>query len=105
MVDLEITHTKGSGPGGQNRNKRSTAVRIVHLPTGTTIFATERRSQLQNLEAGLQRLEEKLEKLRHRPKTRHDTKPTKASKRVRVESKRKHAATKTTRRRPSDGDW
>ncbi len=30
-TDLEIVHLKGSGPGGQNRNKRQTGIRITHL--------------------------------------------------------------------------
>ena len=45
-----------SGPGGQHRNRRNTAVRLVHEPTGMVGQATERRSQLQNRAEALQRL-------------------------------------------------
>lgn len=96
-TDLEITHLKGSGPGGQNRNKRMTGVRIVHLPTGTVVVATERRSQGQNLEAAKARLVEKLEQLFHKPKKRHATRKTHGSDRRRLEAKRQHSHTKKSR--------
>ena len=44
------------GRGGQHRNRRNTAVRLVHEPTGMVGQATERRSQLQNRAEALQRL-------------------------------------------------
>lgn len=103
--NLEISHTKGSGPGGQNRNKRMTAVRVKHKPTGLVVVATERRSQAQNLEAALDRLDEKVARLYHRPAPRHDTKPTKSSQRKRVDKKQAHSKTKRMRQKPRDSDW
>jgi len=103
--DLEITHTKGSGPGGQNRNKRMTGVRVVHLPTGITVLATERRSQEQNLQAALARLEEKLEKFFYVAPTRRATKKSKSSQRKRVDHKRKHSSTKSMRQRVTREDY
>lgn len=97
--DLEINHLKGSGPGGQNRNKRMTGVRVVHLPTGITVLSTERRSQDQNLKAALSRLEEKLERYYFVQTPRVKTKATKTSKRKRAENKKRHSATKTMRKR------
>jgi peptide chain release factor 1 len=44
-ADLRIDITKGSGPGGQNRNKTETAVRVTHKPTGLTAYACDDRSQ------------------------------------------------------------
>lgn len=105
LDDLEITHTKGSGPGGQNRNKRMSGVRVRHVPTGITVSATERRSQGQNLGAALERLDEKLEKHFHRPAPRHATKPTKSSKRKRIQKKSARSETKSMRRKPRDSDW
>jgi len=86
--DVEITHYKGSGPGGQNRNKRMTGVRIRHLPTGIVAEATERRSQGQNLAAAWERLEEKLARHFFRPKKRVPTRKTRSSQVRRVEAKR-----------------
>jgi hypothetical protein len=52
-----IFHThRGSGPGGQKRNKTSSAVRATHTPTGTTATSDDTRSQGQNKEAALARL-------------------------------------------------
>lgn len=47
-ADFEITHTRGSGPGGQHRNKTSTGRRIHHPPSGVTVEATDSRSAAEN---------------------------------------------------------
>jgi len=47
---------KSSGPGGQHRNKVSSAVRLVHRPTGLTVHADDNRSQHQNKRLALRRL-------------------------------------------------
>ncbi len=58
--DLKIEFSKSSGPGGQNVNKRETAVRIVHMPTKLAVHADGERSQAQNKEKALAILKGKL---------------------------------------------
>lgn len=61
--ELKIEYTKSSGPGGQNVNKRETAVRIVHIPTNIAVHCDSERSQAQNKEKALAILSGKLYKL------------------------------------------
>ena len=51
--EIKIDVYRASGPGGQNVNKRETAVRITHLPTGMTVASQTERNQLQNKENAL----------------------------------------------------
>ncbi len=62
--DLRVEISKAGGPGGQNVNKRETAVRMTHIPTGINVRTTSERSQAQNKEKALQILKGKLYKLR-----------------------------------------
>ena len=55
-----VTFGRGSGPGGQHRNKVETEARITHLPTGISAAAGERRSQTENQRVAVRRLRLKL---------------------------------------------
>jgi protein subunit release factor B len=101
-AECDLEFFKASGPGGQHRNKRETAVRIHHRPSGVTVAAVERRSQAMNREEAFRRLVEKLEKLNRRPKKRRPTRVSAAEKERRLTAKRQRAKTKSARRAPAD---
>lgn len=66
--DLRIEFSKSGGPGGQNVNKRETAVRVIHLPTNMSVHVTTERSQEQNREKAIEMLKGKLYKKREEDK-------------------------------------
>lgn len=68
--EIRVDTFKASGPGGQHRNKRETAVRVRHLPSGITALATEHRSQARNKELALRRLDVKLRAVQKKKKRR-----------------------------------
>lgn len=56
MREVELRTTRGSGPGGQHRNKTDTMVRLTHRPTGIHAQGGERRSQDLNRVEAIRRL-------------------------------------------------
>ncbi len=100
--DCEIDYFIASGPGGQNRNKVETGVRLAHRPSGIVVTATERRSQSQNREAAYTRMAARLEEAQRVEPPRTATKPTRASRERRLETKRRDSARKRLRSAPPD---
>ncbi|MDP9082266.1 MAG: aminoacyl-tRNA hydrolase [Pseudomonadota bacterium] len=120
--ELEWKFIRSSGPGGQNVNKVASAVQLrfllpqnITLPVhvrnrlrliagqkliddGSILFkAMSERSQEQNRRAALERLEKLLRAAMVVPKVRKKTRPTKAAKERRVDSKKRRGATKLQR--------
>ena len=58
--DLRIDTFRGTGPGGQHRNKTDSGVRVTHGPSGEVVRVTRGRSQRQNKAAALEELQRRL---------------------------------------------
>jgi ribosome-associated protein len=97
LAQCDVQAHRASGPGGQHRNKTETAIRLVHEPSGVSAEGKDQRSRTQNLGAALARLREKLERRAYRPPPRRPTRPTRASKKKRMEAKLRLSAKKRQR--------
>jgi len=100
LADCEMETFCSSGPGGQNVNRRETAVRLRHLPTGVVVTCQKERSQYRNRKLALEILRRKLRSRlrRHRPRI-----PTAIPREVReeiLERKKRQSLKKKTRRKP-----
>ncbi len=127
--ELEFDFIRSSGPGGQNVNKVSTAVRLRFDARGSgslpedvrarlirlagrrfgddgflTLHARAGRTQESNRRDAIDRFVELLERAAVRPTPRRATKPTKASRTRRLETKRRRGETKQGRRTTPSGD-
>ena len=95
--DIRIEYYRSRGPGGQRKNKKETAVRIRHIPTGITAIATESRSQARNRQLALKRLNERLERLKRKKKRRIPTRISVSAKERILKEKRLRSEKKKLR--------
>jgi ribosome-associated protein len=118
--ELEWRFTASGGPGGQHANTSNTKVEVrfdvesspslgprqrarllERLGPVVRVTASERRSQHQNRELALERLQARIAAALHVEPRRFSTKPSKSSKKRRVDEKKRHGDIKRNRRRPS----
>jgi ribosome-associated protein len=121
LREVQLRASRSSGPGGQHANVTASRVEAVfrvadsqtltdeqkrritarHGPVVVAV-AQDARSQARNRELALERLQRRLASALAVPRTRRPTKPTQASKRRRLDAKRRQASRKDARRRPED---
>jgi len=97
--EVEIEFFRASGPGGQHVNKTQSALRLTHWPSGAVVIAQDSPSQHRNREIAFERLIERLKRLNYVKPKRVPTKPTKASRRRRIEEKKQVGEKKRVRGR------
>ncbi len=112
--DIEETFVRGSGPGGQHVNKTATCVMLVHRPTNITVRCHESRSQALNRFYARRSLLDKIERRqlgdasaeqqRIEKIRRQKRKRSKRAKAKMLEDKRRQAAKKAGRARPTAED-
>jgi protein subunit release factor B len=109
--EFEEVFSRSSGPGGQNVNKVSTAVTLVHRPSGISVTVQETRSQYRNRQLAVNRLVTLIEETRQqqvaerraareRERRRNSRRPRALQRKIR-KSKEHRAAIKQTRARIS----
>jgi len=100
LAECDVDTYRAGGPGGQHVNKRETAVRLTHRPTGVVVTCQEGRSQFRNKELALERLRGRLEKREERDAPRVPTKMPRSAKRRIRKSKEIHSQKKQLRKNP-----
>ena len=95
--EVEIEFFRASGPGGQHVNKTQSALRLTHWPSGVVVIAQDSPSQHRNRDIAFDRLVERLRKLNYVKPKRVPTRPTAASRRRRIETKKQIGRKKRVR--------
>ena len=123
LREVVVRASRSSGPGGQHANVTASRVEAVFDVAASTTLSEAQRdrvrsrcgavvravaqdtpSQARNRELALERLRERLARALHAPRARRDTRPTRASKRRRLEAKKQTGQRKAGRRRPTADD-
>jgi ribosome-associated protein len=121
LSEIEIRASRSSGPGGQHANVTASRIEAsfdvrassvlneaqkariaAKLGPRVTAVAQDARSQARNRELALERLAQRLAAALHVPRPRTKTRPTAASRRARLDAKRRRGEVKRARRRVDD---
>jgi ribosome-associated protein len=119
LDEIELRASRSSGPGGQHANVTASRIEAVfdvdasqalspeekarikaRCGSRVVAVAQDARSQARNRELALERLAARLDRALHVHRTRHATKPTQASRKRRLDAKKKRGQRKRDRRRP-----
>jgi protein subunit release factor B len=114
LNEFAESFSRSGGPGGQNVNKVSTAVTLVHGPSAISVTAQDSRSQYRNRQLAAERLVTLLEQRRHREKAekrahaskerrRNSPRPRSLKRKIR-ETKERRSKIKHGRAKDSNGD-
>ena len=104
LAQCEMETYRSSGPGGQNVNRRETAVRLRHLPSGIVVTCQEERYQLRNRRIALAKLRARLEELAKPVKKRVPTKVPRSVRNRILVAKKRRGRVKDSRRKPTIND-
>jgi ribosome-associated protein len=123
LSEVELRASRSSGPGGQHANVTASRIEasfdvaassaltdeqkrrvIARVGPRLTAVAQDERSQARNRELALERLRSRLETALAVPRTRRATRPTRASRRARLDAKRRRSQRKRERRPPGPED-
>jgi ribosome-associated protein len=123
LSEVDLRASRSSGPGGQHANVTASRIEasfdvaassaltdeqkrrvIARVGPRLTAVAQDERSQARNRELALERLRSRLETALAVPRPRRATRPTRASRRARLDAKRKRSQRKRDRRPPGPED-
>lgn len=100
--EVLVETCRAGGPGGQHRNVTDSAVRLLHVPSGVQVTASESRSQHRNRAVAWERLLARLERLNRVPAKRVPTRASKGAIERRLAGKKRRQAAKRLRVAPKN---
>jgi len=100
LAECAVETFRSSGPGGQHVNRRETAVRLRHLPTGIVVTCQQERSQRRNKRIALRELRRRLEDRQRPERPRIPTRPPRAVRERMLEEKKRRGLKKRLRKKP-----
>ena len=101
LSECKIETFRSSGKGGQHANKTDSAVRLTHTKSGIQVMCQDERSQYLNKTKCIKELRLRIKKHNYKPPRRIRTKPTRASVKRRLSTKKHKSEKKNNRKKPN----